>query len=139
MISGRKAIKKIIDLAGIKPGQKAADLGSGDGRIVIAFAKAGAVAYGYEINPFLVWWSKRKIKAEGLEGKAFIYQKSFWEADFSSFDAVSIYGIDYIMSDLEKKLQKELRAGSRVLANSFTFPSWQPSKKDNPVYLYEQR
>lgn len=139
MISGKRAIKKIIELSNIQAGQKAVDLGSGDGRIVIAFAKAGAIAYGYEINPILVWLSKRKIKKEGLQDKAFIYQKSFWDANFSLFDIVSIYGIDYIMSDLEKKLHQELKPGSKVLANAFTFPRWKPVKKDDPVYLYEKK
>ena len=47
-------VEKMILLADVKPGQKAIDFGSGDGRLVIAMARAGAEAHGYEINPFLV-------------------------------------------------------------------------------------
>ena len=49
------SLQNMIKLAKIKPGDIAVDLGSGDGKIVIAMAKAGAIAYGFEINPFLVW------------------------------------------------------------------------------------
>ncbi len=139
MISGKNPIRRIIKLAEIKPGQKAADLGSGDGRIVIAMARAGANAHGYEINPFLVWWSRRKIAEAGLSDKAFIHQKSFWNENFSSFDLVSIYGIGYIMKDLEEKLRRELPRGAKVAANAFEFPAWKHIKRDNGVFLYEQK
>ena len=136
MVSGKNAIRKIIKLSGLKPGQKAVDLGSGDGRVVIEMAKAGAIAHGYEINPILVWWSRRKIKSEGLEGKAFIHRGSFWDADFSPFDLVSIYGIDYIMKDLQEKLQRELKVGAKVAANAFVVPDWEHEREDNGVYIY---
>ena len=134
--SGANPIRRMIDLFEIKPGQKAADLGSGDGRIVIAMARAGAIAHGYEINPLLVWWSRRKIAKEGLSGKAFIHQKSFWNEDFSSFNLISVFGIGYIMKDLEEKLRRELPRGAKVAANVFEFPAWKYSKRDNGVFLY---
>lgn len=133
-----KTMKKMVMLLNIKPGEKAVDLGSGDGKIVIALAQAGAEAHGYEINPFLVLWSKMNIKKAGLSGKAFIHWKSFWGADFSSFQVVTIYGITYVMKRLEKKLQKELKQGSRVASNAFTFPQWNPIQNDNGVHLYKK-
>ena len=56
------ALKKTLELIGPLQGKTAADLGSGDGRVVIALAKAGANAIGFETNPFLVWRSRRGIK-----------------------------------------------------------------------------
>ena len=50
-------IATMLDLAQIKKGERAVDIGSGDGRIVRALARAGAHAHGYELNPFLVFWS----------------------------------------------------------------------------------
>lgn len=60
--SDEKLIATMIQLAKVKPGEKAVDLGSGDGSVIIALAKAGAEAHGYELNPFLVWLSRRQIK-----------------------------------------------------------------------------
>ena len=102
-------VKKMIDLLEIKRGEKVIDLGSGDGRVVIALAQAGAQAYGYEINPFLVSRARKKIKKLGLDKKAFIFQKNFWKEDLSEFDAVAVYGLPNMMKGLENKLSKELK------------------------------
>jgi len=132
-------VKKMINLADIKPGDKAVDLGSGDGRLVIALAKAGAEAHGYEINRFLVCLARKNIRQAGLSDRAFILLKSFWEQDFSKFDIVTIYGMSHIMKKLELKLKKELKPNAKVVSNSFTFPNWQHSKKEEGVYLYENK
>jgi protein-L-isoaspartate O-methyltransferase len=137
--TGRMTVRKMIDLANVKPGVKAVDIGCGDGRLVIALAKAGAEAHGYEIHPFLVWMSKRNIRKARLAGKAFIHRKSFWDEDLSNFDIVTVYGVPKIMERLEEKLKKELGAGARVVSNKYTFPTWPESKREDNVYLYEQK
>lgn len=133
-----RSIENMINLANIKSGQKIVDLGSGDGRLVIALAKAGAIAYGFEINPFLVYTSKRKIKKAGLDKKAFIKQSNFWNEDLSGFDAITIFGIKFIMEDLEKKLKKELKPGAIVISKYFTFPNWKPIKNLEMINLYKK-
>lgn len=134
----KEEIEKMILLSDIKPGEKAVDLGSGDGRLVIALANAGAQACGYEINPFLVWSSRKNIKRAGLEGKAFIYQKNLWEEDLGDFDIITLFGIKFMMKKLESKLKKEMKIGSRVVSKYFTFPDWQPSGQEDNVYLYKK-
>ncbi|OGL72931.1 hypothetical protein A3E39_03440 [Candidatus Uhrbacteria bacterium RIFCSPHIGHO2_12_FULL_60_25] len=135
----KDGVAKMVALARVGHGMKAADLGSGDGRIVIALAKTGAEAHGYEVNPFLVWWSRRKIRAAGVADRAFIHRKSFWSTSFESFDAVTVFGITHIMKRLEKKLRRELRPNARVVSNGFVFPIWTPVTDDGCIYLYEQR
>jgi len=116
---------------------KAADIGAGDGRLVIALAEAGAEAHGYEINPLLVWLAKRNIAKAGLTGKAFVHWQSYWDEDLSKFDIVTVYGTPKILERLEKKLARELGTGTRIISNIYTFPTWSPSKTDDKVYLYE--
>jgi len=135
----RGTVKRIVDLAEVKPGMKAADIGAGDGRLVIALAEAGAEAHGYEINPLLFWLSKRNIGKAGLTGRAFIHRKSFWDEDLSKFDIVTVYGVPKIMERLEEKLKRELGTGARIISNIYTFPTWSPTKKEDSVYLYEQK
>jgi len=137
--TNRKTIERMIDLANVKAGVRAADIGSGDGRLVIALAKAGAEAHGYEIHPLLVWLSKRNISKAGLAGKAFVHRKSFWDEDLSKFDIVTVYGVPKIMEKLEEKLKKELKTDARIISNKYTFPTWSLSKKEDNVYLYEQK
>lgn len=133
-----KKIKKMIRLVRIKKGEKAVDLGSGDGRIVIALARAGAEAHGYEINPFLVLISKWNIKKAGLGGKAFIHWGSFWNANFRNYKIVLLFQFSTIMNRLEKKLKKELKKGSRVVSYYWKFPNWKPSKKIENIWLYKK-
>ena len=132
-------VRKIIELAKVTPGDLAVDLGSGDGRILIALAKAGAIAHGYEINPILVWWSRRKIKQAGLVDKAFAHWRSFWGIDLAEFNIVVLFGIDYIMRRLQKKLEQELATGSRVISFAFPFPDWQFTVKQEGIYVYEKK
>jgi len=131
-----KKIERMIEIARIKSGERAADLGAGDGRIVIALAKLGLEAHGYEINPLLVLLAKQNIRKAGVEEKTFIHWKNFWKESFSNFDVITIYGIHHIMKRLEIKLKKELRTGTRVVSNGFIFPTWPPSKKEDNIYLY---
>ena len=126
----------LLELAGPVAGKKVVDLGSGDGRIVIAFAQAGAEAHGYEINPLLVFRARRNIKRAGLEGKAFIYWKDFWRISLSSFDVVTIFGLGFMMKRLEKKLKKELRKDSVVLSVRTALPTWSPTRSLRDVRQY---
>ena len=114
-----------------------ADLGSGDGRILIEFAKKGAIAEGYEINPVLVFIARMKIRRLGLEKKARVFWKSFWREDLSQYKVITVFGIDYIMKRMEKKLYKELSRGSRIIVNLFPFPNKKYKLKKDGVYLYE--
>jgi ubiquinone/menaquinone biosynthesis C-methylase UbiE len=139
-----KKIKKMIKLAGIRKGKKkdkAIDLGSGDGRIVIALAKAGAKeAHGFEINPVLVLVSRRKIKKAGLQKKAFIHWKNFWKISFKDYSVVTLFQFPTIMKKLEKKLRLELKKGSRIVSYHWKFPTWKPVKKiDKDIYLYKKK
>ncbi|MBU1045697.1 50S ribosomal protein L11 methyltransferase [Patescibacteria group bacterium] len=132
-------VKKMINLADVKPGEKAIDLGSGDGRLVIALAKTGIEAHGYEINPFLVRLAQKNIRKAGISDRAFIHLKTFWKEDFSKFNIVTVYGMSHIMKKLELKLRKEIKPGAKIISNSFVFPNWRYSKKEEGVYLYENK
>jgi SAM-dependent methyltransferase len=134
--SKTETVERMITRAKIKPGETFIDLGSGDGRLLIAAAKAGARAVGYEIHPFLVWWSRLRVKRAGLSDRIQILQKSLWEADVSLADVIGVYLVDYRMAALEKKLQKELKPGTRVVSNGFRFPHWQPESENGGVRFY---
>lgn len=135
---GKQKLSNMIDALDIKKGEKAVDIGSGDGRIVIALAKKGAEAHGYEINPLLVFLSRRKIKKEKLEKKAFIHMTDMWRENFSSFDIVTLFMTPHALKGLEKKLRKELKPGARIAANYYHFPHWKPTKREGQIYLYRQ-
>ncbi|KAJ6661322.1 hypothetical protein lerEdw1_014950 [Lerista edwardsae] len=86
------------------------DIGSGDGRIVIAAAKVGFKAVGYELNPWLVWYSRYRAWREGVHREAKFYISDLWK-----------------MPQLEEKLGEELQLDARVVACRFPFPHWKPN------------
>jgi len=134
----REKIEKAIELVKLQSGEKIVDLGSGDGRILIACARKGGRAVGFEINPFLVWKANRNIKKEGLESLAKAKWSNFWWENLSDFDVVFVYGISHIMKALEKKLLRELKPGTKVVSFIFKFPNWQPKKEEKGIYIYRK-
>lgn len=127
----------MLRLGSVGSGTKLVDLGSGDGRIVIEAAKRGATAVGYEINPVLVRRSRRAIERAGVAHRATVHWKSFWDADLSQFDIIIVYGIPYILRDLQKKFARELKPGTKILSNAFPFPRWKPTMQERKILLYE--
>jgi len=146
--SSNKAMKEMLKLAKIKRGRlelartrrrfRVADLGSGNGKIIIEFAKRGIEAHGFEINPLLVLLSQRRIKSLRLQKRAFIHWKNFMKADLSKFNIITSFQISYIMPGLENKLKKELKKGAKIISNTWKFPNWKPKRTIGHVYLYKK-
>jgi tRNA A58 N-methylase Trm61 len=139
-----KVIGRIMNLADLKKGEIFYDLGSGDGRLVIAAALRGAKAYGIEIDRFRAWYSRLRISLLGLKDKATIIQKNFFEVDLSEADVITSYLLQKTNDRLIPKLNKEVKKGARVLGIAFSFSGWQPTKIDKrgtkygPIYLYRR-
>lgn len=130
-------IRTMIKLLKLKKGDKMADLGSGDGRIVIAFAQLGVESHGYEINPVLVAWSRYKIRRAGLEKLAFIHFSDYWQQNFSKFKAVTLFTSPLVIGRVGRKMKRELKPGSMLVSNSFRFPGVKHIREENKVFLYK--
>src|SRR5262245_6206173 len=74
-------VEKMLEMAGVTAQDFVMDLGSGDGRNIIAAAKRGARATGVEFNPDMVDLSRRKAREAGVEGRATFVQGDMYEAD----------------------------------------------------------
>ncbi len=127
----------MVELSSIKHGKTVADLGSGDGRISIAFAKRGGIVTGYELDPELVKKSNILISQAKINQSIHILNKDFWSTNLSKFDIVTIYPMPDIMLPLEKKLLNELKPGAQVLTNYYQFPKWVSIVCKNNIYLYQ--
>lgn len=128
----------MVELSRVKQGEKVADLGSGDGRISLAFAKIGGIVTGYELDKDLVQSSERAIKDAQVQSLVVIKNENFWDADLSKFEIVCIYPMPDIMEQLEEKLTNELKKGARVLTNYYLFPTWKPKMVKDNIYLFEK-
>lgn len=132
-----KALVNIIKFANPKKKDKIAELGSGDGRVCIELAQTGAEVHGFEINPFLVLASRRKIRKLGLQDKIKIYWKSFWKKDLSGYNKIVMFQFNTIANKLSKKFKKELKPNSIIVSHWWKLPKWEIKKKIGRVYLYK--
>lgn len=119
------------------------DLGSGDGRIVLAAAKLGFPSSGVELNPWLVIYSKIKAYKLGLSKSATFKRQDIWKTDLKKFENIVIFGVDEMMPQLEEKLTKELQNSGCVIACRFPLPNWSKTKSIDDgidtVWLYEKQ
>ena len=126
--SPQEVVDKMIDLAGVKKGDVVYDMGSGDGRIVIAAAKKGARAIGFEIDGDLVKESRQNIQKAGVQNLAEIRQQDILTVDFAPASVVTMYLLPDVNLKLKPNLLKQLKPGSRVVSHSFDMGDWKPDK-----------
>jgi outer membrane protein assembly factor BamB len=121
-------VAKMLVLAGVKPADTLFDLGSGDGRIVIAAAKTfGVKAIGIDLDQTLVTESRQKIADAGLSELVKIEQADFFSRDLGEADVVSLYLPTNVMDRLLPQLEK-LKPGARVVSHYFKFTDVLPEK-----------
>lgn len=136
--SADEKLQAMLELPKVPKNAKIVDMGSGDGKVVIALAKKFKTKVeGVEINPILVRRSRKNIDKAGLSDQITIISKSFWDVDLRQYDTVFMYGTSYIMKKLEKKVQQEMKPGSQFVSNFFQFPNLKPVKTVNGVHLYQ--
>ncbi|XP_011864934.1 PREDICTED: protein FAM173B [Vollenhovia emeryi] len=103
------------------------DLGSGDGRIVLAAAKRGFKARGIELNSWLVWYSRLQALINGLPRETAVFLKQdLWKHHLGSYDNVVVFGVDQMMEDIESKFNSELQKDALVIACRFPLPNTRP-------------
>jgi cyclopropane fatty-acyl-phospholipid synthase-like methyltransferase len=133
-----KPLKQMVKISNVKKSDTSVDLGSGDGRIVIAFAKKGIKAVGYEINPFLVLYSRRKIRKLKLQNKAKIYWKNFWNVDFGKYSIITTFQYFTVAKKLEDKINKECKKETKIISHYWKFPNLKIKKQVDKIYFYQK-
>jgi 16S rRNA A1518/A1519 N6-dimethyltransferase RsmA/KsgA/DIM1 with predicted DNA glycosylase/AP lyase activity len=139
-----EAVENIIALAEIKKGDVFYELGSGDGRIVIAAALRGAKAYGVEIDLLRVWYSRFWIKLLRLSRNAQIIHQDFFQTKLAKADTVCLFLLPETNERLTKKLKKELKKGAKIISYAFPLKDWEPDYVDpyggyfGPIYIYKK-
>ena len=136
-----KVVDAMLDLAAIQPADVLIDLGSGDGRIVIAACKRfGIRATGVEIDPDLVRQSETLARLEGLAGKAQFVQADLFAYDLRQASVVTMFLTPGVNLRLRSKLLSELRPGTRIVSHRFDMGNWAPTKtvqlEDDQIYLW---
>ena len=120
---------EMLTLAGVKKDDVVYDLGSGDGRILILAAqKYGARGVGIELDPALVTTSRDLARDGGVADKVEIIEGDLFTADISRATVVTLYLSTRVNQELEPKLRKELRPGTRIVSHQFPIGAWKPDE-----------
>jgi len=133
----RKKIETIIKFAQIKPKETVIDMGSGDGRLLFAAAQKGANAIGYELNPLLVFLTIIHAKLKGLSNRIVICRKNLWKADLKVADVIFVYSLKRDIQKFEDFIYQNAQKGTRIVVNTNPFPSKNPIKSENGIFLYK--
>lgn len=120
-------VEKMLDMAKVTPQDFVMDLGSGDGRNVIAAAKRGARALGVEFNPKMVELSKQLAAKEGVADKATFVEGDMYEADISQATVMALFLLTENLNKLAPKFLG-LRPGARIVINGFGIDGWEPDE-----------
>jgi hypothetical protein len=121
--SPESTVEKMLDVAKVTPADFVVDLGSGDGRNVIAAARRGARALGVEYNPDMVELSKRNAEMAGVSDRATFVQGDMYEAEFSKATVLALFLLPNNLLKLRDKFAA-LEPGTRIAANTFGIEDW---------------
>lgn len=126
-------VQNVLDDAGVTAGTRYVELGSGDGRLLVAAARRGAIVVGYELNP-LLWlvswlrtWRYRTVS---------VRMGNFWRADLRNADVVMAFLVPRTMPRLHTKVAKELRPTARLVSYIFEIPGKKPLKRGKSWLVY---
>ncbi len=128
--SSASMVEAMLDLAGVGAGDRFFDLGSGDGRTVLAAARRGANASGIEFDAGLVALSRRSAERERLAGKATFVQGDLFNFDFSDASVVTLFLLTNMNVRLRPKLLA-LKPGTRIVSSTFRMGGWLPDAQSS--------
>jgi protein-L-isoaspartate O-methyltransferase len=124
-------VERMLRFAGTGPQDFVIDLGSGDGRFVIAAARQfGARSHGIELDPQLVEKSRQNARAAGVADRATFQQGDVLVADISPATVVTVYLLPSLLYRLQARFLQELKPGTRVVSHAFPLLSWKPDRSE---------
>ncbi|MCX8099294.1 MAG: class I SAM-dependent methyltransferase [Casimicrobiaceae bacterium] len=131
-----RVVRRMLQLAEVTERDVVWDLGSGDGRIVIAAARDfGARAVGYEIDRSLVELSRRNARRAGVAQRAVFIERDLFTLDFSAPSVVTLYLLPEANLQLRPRLLSQLRPGSRIVSHEWDMGDWPP---DETLTIYNE-
>ncbi len=124
-----EVVERMLDVAKVTAKDFVVDLGSGDGRNVIAAAKRGAKAVGFEFNPDMVALSRKLAKEAGVADKATFVEGDMYAAEFSEATVLALFLLPHNLEKLKDKILA-LKPGTRMVMNTFTVDGWEPDERE---------
>lgn len=121
-----ETVQAMLDIAEVGPEDFVIDLGSGDGRIVIAAAKRGARALGVDLDAELLETSRENARRAGVAGRVQLQEQDLFETDLSRASVLTMYLLPRVNLHLRDRILREMKPGARVVSHDFDMGEWPP-------------
>ncbi len=118
-------VEAMLDVTSVGPGDYVIDLGSGDGRIVIAAAQRGAFGHGIDLNPVRVKEAEENASNARVSDKVVFIEGDLFEADISNATVITMYLLSSVNLRLKPVLLEVLKPGTRIVSHSFSMGRWE--------------
>ena len=126
-----KVVDRMLEIAKVGPNDMVYDLGSGDGRIVIAAAKKhGARGIGIDIDPERIKEARANARSAGVSDRVEFREGDLFKTDLSEATVVTLYLLSGVNLQLRPKLLSELKPGTRIVSHAFDMGDWKPLKTE---------
>ncbi|WP_441000205.1 class I SAM-dependent methyltransferase [Fodinibius sp. SL11] len=122
-------VERMLDLTDVESSDYVIDLGSGDGRIVIAAAKRGANGHGIDLDPERIAEARENASSEGVDSQIMFMEGDLFETDFSEASVITMYLLPSVNKKLRPKLLNDLEPGTQIVSHSFDMGSWKADKE----------
>ncbi len=141
-----EVVERMLEMAAVNSDDTVYDLGSGDGRIIIAAArKFGARAVGIELDEDLAKQTRGRVRELNIHNRVRVVQGNLLEVDLSPASVVTVYLLTSSNMKLRPRLEQSLKPGSRVVSHDFQIMGWTPVKtgsvggqgRSHTIYLYQ--
>jgi SAM-dependent methyltransferase len=145
LVTPPEVVEQMLKLARVGPSDVVYDLGSGDGRLVIAAARDfRARGVGIEIDPKHVAQSREYARRAGVESRVTFLEQDLFQAELSTATVVTLYLTREVNLRLRPKLERELAPGTRIVSFNFDMGDWSPvsilrvdiNGRTTPIYLW---
>lgn len=132
----RRQTEIALDLLEVKEGMKILELGSGDGSVILAAAKRGAIVTAYELNPVLVLVSR--MRCWRYRKQVRIHWGNFWRKDWPLTDGIFVFLLDKYMEKLDKIIVQQYNGKAvKLVSFAFKIPGRKPTKTRDGMFLYK--
>ena len=132
-----RSMETALDLLELKPGQTMLELGSGDGRVLLAAAKRGVNVVGIELSPVLVvisWLRTRRYRKQVR-----IMWGNYFQVTWPPAEAIFTFMLPRQMAKLDHRIERWHEAPVKLASFSFAIPGKKPAKQKDGVLLYEYK
>lgn len=139
--SDLRVVDAMLGLADIRPDDDVVDLGSGDGRILIAAARSfGAHGLGVDIDPTQIALANDNARAAGVSGRVEFRREDLFQTPIADADVLTLYLTQEVNLRLRPRILAQMHAGARVVSHEFDMGEWRPDQRrrvgNATVYLW---